>query len=318
MDQSSAYKKIEARLKSNAYKNDQTQYVKNLKYLKAEERRLTKKNQNTIKNKKAHGQRIAKLELLLEEMDPRLKQKLLPAWINKTLEQGDCFYSSIFRALKERKLLDSTASILDLDKSTELRFVRSFRKKVADEILAGRLPADSNQYGQPEDTYDFFSGMGSALTEIIDNDDNEMFADWFKNEFRLGVGTRDHFQKTAAKYASKMKEFASEFEMQIARRLLKSANVILDVEGKRKPAVIKIRDGSPVITVFNEHGGHYEYYSFNPRCTQKTYVRNPSSRACHPPCKENEERTAPNYSCTCVPGTKRDKKTRKCVPDKKK
>jgi hypothetical protein len=243
------------------------------------------------------------------------------AWINTTLEQGDCFYSSIFRALKERNLLESVSDELKLNCSTELRFVRSFRKKVAGEILANRLPSGKDQHGNREDTYDFFSGLGPLLKDIIEEDENggdDLFADWFRDEFRNGIGTRTNFLKTSAKHVRKMKVFVSQFETEIVKRLLQKAGVILEIEGLVKTNLQRNKLGLPLITIYNESGAHYEYYSFNAKCKKRGTVRHPLSRKCHPPCDENEDRKPPYFSsCECVDGTRRDKKTRKCVKGRK-
>lgn len=52
-----------------------------------------------------------------------------PVRIATTLAQGDCFFSAIFRALKERDLLEGVGTCLGIDVSDETKFIISYRNK---------------------------------------------------------------------------------------------------------------------------------------------------------------------------------------------
>lgn len=281
MDKSKAYTKIVNRLKSNGYKTNKNQERENRSFLQKTKMRLTQKKSPSIKYKEGHKHKLAKINAILEELgSPGSNLKEAEVGINETLSQGDCLYSSLYRALKERDLLNTVAHELNIRGSTEVRFIISLRQKIAAEILANRLPTDLNQHGQKEDTYDFFSGLGPNIKTIIEEDDNEIFPDWFKSEFKNGVGHRTNFLKKTAKWVKKRKEYAGELEVSILKGLLKEIGILLEIDGTTKKTLPLIKDDLPLITLFNAHGGHYEYYTFNMKCPRGEY-RNRETRKCN-------------------------------------
>ena len=194
MDKSRAFSKIADRIKANTYKTNRVQQKENRTFLLMTKTRLTQKKSSNIKYKDAHKRKLEKLNAILEEIgSPGSTPLIGEVGINETLTQGDCFYSSLYRVFKERDLLKTVCHELNLRGSTEVRFVLSFRKKVAKEVLDDKLPTDLNQHGKQENSYDFLSGLGKELTTIIDEDKGEIFPTWFKKEFRNGVGTRKNF-----------------------------------------------------------------------------------------------------------------------------
>jgi len=280
MDKSSAYSKIVNRLKANTYKTNRSQKKANRQFLLQTKTRLTQKKSPNIKYKEGHKHKLEKLNAILEELGgPGSTPVIGEVGINETLTQGDCFYSSLYRAFKERDLLKTVCHDLNLRGSTEVRFVVSFRQKVAKEVLDNKLPTDLDRHGNPENSYDFLSGLGSELTTIIDDDAGEIFPNWFKREFRKGVGSRENFLKKFAKWAIKRKEYVGEIEVNIVKRLLKEIGVLLEIEGSRKTRLSRMKDGLPLITLFNEHGGHYEYFTFDLKCP-KSKIRDAVKRTC--------------------------------------
>jgi hypothetical protein len=280
MDKSRAFSKIVNRLKSNHYKTNRNQQKANRAYLTKTRTRLTLKKSPNIKYKQGHAHKLEKLNAILEEMgSPGSTPLIGEVGINETLAQGDCFFSSLYRAFKERDLLNTVAHELNIRGSTEVRFIISFRKKISDEILKNRLPKDVNQYGVEEDTYDFFNGLGPLIKDIIDEDAGEIFPTWFKNEFRHGVGSRDNFLRKTAKWVKKRKEYVGEMEVSITKRLLKDIGILLEIDGTTKKTLSRMKNDLPLITLFNASGGHYEYYTFNMKCP-KNMVRDPVTRKC--------------------------------------
>jgi hypothetical protein len=305
---SRSYSDIEARIRASTYKTDKNQYVRNLYFLETTKHRLTRKNASVIKYKSGHAKKLARLNSLLTNMsEPNVTKDpaATEAWINETLSQGDCFYSSIFRACKERGFLPILRDTLKLNVRTEDAFVASFRNRVAREVLANHLPSDVDQHGNPEDTYDILSKMGDSLSAAIEYD--EVFPDWFKQAFAKGVGTRKYFLKTFAKHTRIRKNYISEIEFQIVKKLLDDrCNIFLEAEGLTKALLPKYKVGKPLITLYNSSGGHYEYYSFLDTCPAG-YERNNATRKCEKACKSGEERRPPKFNCT----RKKVKKPRK-------
>jgi len=270
-----AFKNIAERLKTNTYKHNTKQLKRNRRYLASTRKRLESRNAATIKYKRSHNKKLATATTLLQELDA------FPgsiAWINDTLAQGDCFYSSLYRASKERDLLPTIATNLGIQTATEVKFIQSFRNLIADEVQAGRLPSSTNQYGVKEDTYDILAGMGNSLGAAIAF--GNVFPDWFVASFSAGVGSRAHFQKTFAKYARQRKQYVSEIEVDIAKKLLKSrCDILLEITGKTEAIIEKHKENMPLLTFYNAYGGHYEYYSFNEKCPRGK-KRNAKTRRC--------------------------------------
>lgn len=311
MDKSRAFSKITERIKTNAYKTNRTQKAENKQYLRKTRTRLLSKQFESIKYKMGWEGKLEKVDALLERLsDPGLDSPDNgTVWINETLTQGDCFFSSLYRAFKERDLLSTVTRLLpNLRSSTELRFVSSFRKLIADEVLANRLPFNFNPQGQREDTYDFYAGMGPSFDAAIAYD--EVLPDWFKTGFAKGVKSRANFLRVCAKAIKTKQQYVGELEVEITKRLLKDIGIILEIEGQRRTVLQKAKDSLPLVVLYNESGGHYEYYSFSSKCKRKDTVRNEVSRQCHKKCKEGEERLPPDFFCTKIKKqqTKKQKK----------
>ncbi len=266
---------IANRIKHNTYKSDKKQLKRNRKYLERTQKRLRARNAATIKYKRAHTRKLETTAKLLQAVATYPGNI---AWINDTLTQGDCFYSSLYRASKERDLLPVLAANLGLHTSTESQFIKSFRNLVADTVKAGQLPSSNNQYGVKEDTYDILAGMGDSLGAAIAY--GNVFPDWFVASFSGGVGTRSHFQNTFARYARRRKMYVSEIEVDIAKKLLKDrCGILLEITGKTEAIIEKHKENMPLITLYNACGGHYEYYSFSEKCPRGK-TRNAKTRRC--------------------------------------
>ena len=296
---SRSYAAIGERLKDDTYKTDPNRFVINRHFLKRTADRLSIKNATKIKYTQGHTRKLQKARNLLTALEAPDVTAYPPAaevWINRTLEQGDCFYSSIFRAAKERGLLPILRDRLRLNIRTEHAFIGGFRNRVSKEVLAGHLPTDVDQYGHPENTYDILHGMGNSLGAAIQYD--EVFPDWFKTAFAKGTGTRKNFLKKFAKGARVRKNYVSEIEVSIVKTLLKNeCDILLDIDGLTQSVLAKYKTGKPLITLYNSSGGHYEYYSFSDVCPADK-ERNQATRTCQTKCKADEERLPPKFNCT--------------------
>lgn len=296
---SRSYRTIDHRLKDDTYKTDPNRFVINRHFLKRTTERLSKKNITKIKYTQGHTRKLQKARNLLTALEAPNVTAYPPAsevWINRTLEQGDCFYSSIFRAAKERGLLPIFRDRLRLNIRTEHAFIGAFRNRIAKEVLAGHLPTDVDQYGHPENTYDILHGMGNSLGAAIQYD--EVFPDWFKTAFATGTGTRKNFLKKFAKGARVRQNYVSEIEVSIVKRLLNNeCDILLEIDGLTKSVLAKYKTGKPLITLYNSSGGHYEYYTFLADCPAGK-ERNLATRTCQTKCKTDEERLPPKFNCT--------------------
>ena len=78
----------------------------------------------------------------------------------RTLMNGDCFYSAIFRAAKKREssVLENLGKCLEITITSESKFIQAFRNKLGTYIEGGNLPTGSGREGQLN-TYDVFIEM---------------------------------------------------------------------------------------------------------------------------------------------------------------
>ena len=189
---SKSYLDIENKIRSGIYRTNRVTRNRNHDSLQKMKLRLTNKVEKG-KSKQVKGDRakIAKIETLLsiiedetnvengnnvrnknkenEANNNESSPKEAPALasvaqentsedviIKPTLAQGDCFYSAIFRSLKERdSLLEKVSTCLSIDISDETSFIKTFRDKLADTISEGNLEYSDAKNGRI-DTYDNF------------------------------------------------------------------------------------------------------------------------------------------------------------------
>jgi len=100
-----------------------------------------------------------------------------PVVIKKTLDNGDCFYSSVYRAAQEQGLLPLLLASIDelAGVRNEIAFIAGMRMRVAREIRAGRLPTDEA------------SGLNAynSLSTALENYDaiTSSYPRWFREVF---------------------------------------------------------------------------------------------------------------------------------------
>ena len=213
---------------------------------------------------------------------------LQPMMRRPTLAQGDCFFSSIFRASLERGLLLDLIACLGLQNVVdEFTFIQELRNKVAAEIRKGKsgaghvdgaVPGSFLANGQFTDIYDslllqFINDHGSFL-QII-----QAFPYWFIPIYTQyqQFPSRDDFYENYATQTEKMTEYVGVIEVTIIERLLKeNCGIGLLTRNIRNPSVnprwfsqgSEIVNGMPTLYLVNLGEGHYEYDSFdlsNPR-----------------------------------------------------
>ena len=298
-EMSRSYAAINDRLHREVYTTDPNRFLVNRHILETTADRLSRKNAATIRYTRSHTRRLQKARDLLTAFAAPNVIGYPPAaevWINRTLEQGDCFYSSIYRAAGERGFLPLLRDRLRLNIRTEYAFIGSFRNRIAKEVRADHLPTDVDQYGRPENTYDILHRMGDSLGAAMRYD--EVFPEWFKQAFEKGTGTRKSFLRTFAKGIRVRQNFISEIELAIATRLLdRECGILLEIDGMVQSVLPKYKMGKPLITLYNKYGGHYEYYSFLDVCPAGK-ERNRATRMCEAKCKADEERRPPKFRCT--------------------
>lgn len=181
-----------------------------------------------------------------------------PVKIRKTLEQGDCFYSAIYRSAKERQgLLERLSSCVGIQHTNEAEFVQGFRNIIADQIVSGRLPSEE----EGVDTFDYLSGLfisnSNSYAELISS-----YPKWFKEEFSMGLGERETFIQLLASHSREPGEWVGEIEVRIVKVLLEPCDISIEVRSNIQNNLYKRSQGKDVLHLYNRSECHYEYFSF--------------------------------------------------------
>lgn len=221
----------------------------------------SKKNKNTNANEKKNNV----LRTTVTNTNKKIIRQILPfiVVIKETLSDGNCFFSAIFRALKERSgLLEKVSSCLKLDSSDEIKFIQSFRNKLAERIASGNLQYTNDKNGRV-DTYDMLiSHNANSYKQII-----EGFPDWFKKEFGepTQLGTRESFCQLYASYIRNLGEWVGEIDVRmIQEELLKCKLTVIIYKTIKERLKRTDINGNPMIHLYNHDERHYEYFSFYP------------------------------------------------------
>ena len=185
--------------------------------------------------------------------------------IKPTLAQGDCFYSAIFRSLKERNnLLESVSSCLSIDFSDETAFIKTFRDKLADNISEGHLQYNDEKNGRI-DTYDYLVGLTGNIDDY--HAVTNRYPQWFNNEFgRNGenLGTRESFCQRLAYNVRQPGEWVGEIEVRLITDELAKCKVKLEIRTNKEDKLYMESNGMDVIHLYNPSEQHYTYFSFTP------------------------------------------------------
>jgi hypothetical protein len=178
-----------------------------------------------------------------------------PVTIRKTLDQGDCFYSAIYRASKEREdLLNKLSNCLSLDPSDEALFVQSFRNRVANRIISNDGPIIYDNTKLRAET------NSNTYVSIIEN-----YPEWFREEFGNygeNIGDRDSFIQRLASHVREPGEWVGEIEVGIITEELKKCGILLEIRSNTETELYKTSQNMVVIHLYNPNEQHYEYFSF--------------------------------------------------------
>jgi hypothetical protein len=285
--QSKSYKNIEDKVRSGFYRTHRAN--KNRNYMSLERtkiRLLNKLTKGTSKQEKGNKSKLNKIGALLtimnsetdienengvenknnnsveqlilpnhvsEEAHKVINETLYPVRIAKTLTNGDCFFSAIFRALQERDgLLHKVSACLSLDETSETNFIKSFRHKIADIVLLGKQVSFNYLISLNVNTYQ----------ERI-----RMYPNWFINEFGKSgekLGTSNSFYERLAQHIRTPGEWVSEIEVKFVQDMLGQCDIELNPKSINEMYKNKKAGTKDVIHLYNPDEQHYEYFSFLP------------------------------------------------------
>jgi len=246
---------------------------------KKEEATEAKEEEKPIEAKPTEAKAKAKaVELSLQNPCGKgeRKGKLLPVVKKNNLGGGDCFYSAIFRAATEQKILDKINGVYEtIDISDEMKFIQSFRNLVAENFRRRQTVSENSDYN----LYNILKDKKESYLASID-----AFPRWFQNAFPTieSLGTEDAFFQKLANFAGTLGNDVGEAEAVLVRYLLHLCHIYLDIcTGKTIPPQLVKRtdDGYDVITLHNPGEYHYQYMSFeiptrkSPRQTSKNITQ---------------------------------------------
>ena len=174
-----------------------------------------------------------------------------------TKDDGNCFYSAIYRAAKEQGVLDKFPA--EIKKDTEENFIQSMRNRIAFCISNGILPKTKEKDGEL-DSYNALIQSDVSYSEIIRG-----FPSWFRDEFpKEQIGTRPEFLARLSKIVKEDKRWVGEIEVRLTKKyLLKQIKICLLVHNSNKEELEKERNGMPVINIYNHGESHYTFFSFD-------------------------------------------------------
>jgi hypothetical protein len=207
--------------------------------------------------------------------------------LRETLSNGDCFFSSIFRAGVEQGFVNKIKECLKLKATNEKEFIQAFRNMLATRVRYDRLPKSTNPDGSTEDTYDVLkatfkmeipgmveqpgkTGKGilsekqlrnSTYTQVL-----SAFPAWFEDKFKKGIpDDKKDFLEKVAQGISTMRNWVGTIEVEMAKHILNSAcKITLKTYSSELTNAEPVDEkGQPTIHLRNLGEGHWEYYSFD-------------------------------------------------------
>jgi hypothetical protein len=196
-----------------------------------------------------------------EKEEEKEKEKMDPDYLKhpvigvENLGGGDCFYSSIFRSLREANLLQKFKAcqpLLDLE-GDEYAFIQSLRNVVAGEVEKGRVA---------EDVYDLLLSVvkeKGTYKQIL-----EAQPDWFRKLYSRGLPEKNVFFKKTAEKIRIMTNWAAELEVTITSELLGLCDIEFIAHNSNiSEAATHTEDGKPILHLWNQGEAHWIRFSFD-------------------------------------------------------
>lgn len=199
------------------------------------------------------------------------------AAVKSTLSQGDCFFSSIFRAGTEQRLLKKINECNPLIKiGNEGEFVVSMRNLVADNADVAIRSA-----------YDFLrmlytaSNVNSKNTLKDQMESDQGFDAWHKDLIKRYVLVKkpspDDFLREIKNGIKTRTRYVCDIEVFTTKQILESCGISIESHNDMPSTLYKKRGDKDIIHVYNCGGFHFEYFSLTPKrggrrsATKKAY-----------------------------------------------
>lgn len=190
---------------------------------------------------------------------------LYNATVKPTLEQGDCFFSSIYRASKEQGLLNKINNCNpDILISNEDEFITSLRYLVA-----------TNSTDAIRSLYDFLLMLHTATNKNSKNTLKEQMANpqgfdnWHKELIRKHVLIeRPNFNRFLTEFKNGIqtrKRYVCDIEILTTKGILENCEINIETHHNKPESgkLYKKRNGIDTIHIYNCGRSHFEYFSLS-------------------------------------------------------
>ena len=178
-----------------------------------------------------------------------------PVIVRRTLEQGDCFYSAVWRALDEQGLIARVNECLGIDCTIEVGCILALRNLIAES--AREYIADTYNT-----LYNLLASGSAADRETFSTIVSTTFAAWHIAVIKSSIMNPEAFMEQMLVGIRTSRNWASQIEVNILTRILEGCNIDLEILTRYRPSLLKRRGGRDVVSLYNPNGVHFEYFSF--------------------------------------------------------
>ena len=199
--------------------------------------------------------------------EPNVEEPQRKCQIGKSLSQGDCFYSSIYRSLDNQNMLENVCKKLNINCNEEYSFIQEFRKLVAESEEI------QNYYEEMFDEVlrdpDYIEGLRSVLDSL--GDPMQIFIEnvnYIRQSDRPeNSGYRDNVLEKIKDEIKKERSYAGEIEINVTKKILEDTEIqliIIDELAKQNDEKFVDCDPNLENTIQLSYNGynHYEYYYY--------------------------------------------------------
>ena len=188
--------------------------------------------------------------------------------LTENLDDGDCYFSAIFRATEYHKLLDTLCECLKIPIDSEKKFIKSLRTLVGEAVINGAARSTYESYKEnfnneietlklqiesaPKYVQDF-------LNKKIKEKEKSRKAD------KVAFYTYETFAKELSKHIKQHNTWAGELEVIIVKNILELCNIMIDFYSSNKGGDPPKRlpynvDDKYYIYLYNYREIHWKHY----------------------------------------------------------
>jgi hypothetical protein len=209
-----------------------------------------------------------------------VQEGLFPVVEKPTLSTGDCFYSSIYRSLREQGLLEHLNRCKPLIiLQSEREFIESIRELIAEN--------DGGIYREIYEYLETIKKEREVYRSVLSAQ-----GQWFARAFATGLPSYETFEQKVKAGIKRMTNWAAEIEVTIAVNRLAECGIQLRKFNTTIVEAEKYSNGMPVINLRNHGEAHWEYFSFQVPAgfTESKAYKETKKKICEEECKTYERR----------------------------